>query len=37
MKDLYTLDNNALASIIRSKFVIASPELLTPNYLRYYL
>lgn len=37
MKKLYALNNNALASIIRSKFVIVSPELLTPNYLRYYL
>lgn len=37
IKDFFSLKNDVLASIIRSKFVIASPELLTPRYLRWYL
>lgn len=37
IEKFYALNNNALNSIIRSKFVIAGPELLTANHLRYYL
>jgi heme/copper-type cytochrome/quinol oxidase subunit 3 len=37
MKDFFSLKNDALASIIRSKFVIAGSEILTPRYLLWYL